>query len=492
MRVLVAEDTPVSAMVLRRALERHGHEVTVATDGAEAWPLIETGLYPLVVSDWMMPEVDGLELCRRMRQSPVSRFCYMILLTARSAREDRIEALQAGADDFLVKPLDAGELAARLAVAERIINMQSELTGRAEELERMHENMRRQNDHLANLTQTMRLAQDRFHYLFDGLPAPCFSYDVDGVVREWNRSCARVFGWESHDAFMRNIWDVIGPSEPEARAACERMFRNTIEQAVIGEAPRPVEWRAYSRDGRAIDLLSNTIPMRLHHGEVTGAISASVDITEMKVLQSELGLHLGKARDLNTRLEAQARTLEQANERLGRLAITDGLTGLVNHRRFREDLERNYEESLATGRPLSIVILDVDRFKSFNDTFGHPAGDQVLSGLAAILRDNARERFSVARYGGEEFVAVLPGTGIHGGMTVAERLRMAIASHQWPLRPITASFGVATAPPVDGGPSALVDAADRALYQAKALGRNRVCHFGEMSPGAGSSARLVG
>ena len=127
MRILVAEDDRVSALVLRRTLERMGHSPELAPDGFEALALFEREPFPLVISDWMMPGMDGLALCERIRRTDKQTYTYLMLLTARAQREDKLLALQSGVDDFLTKPLDTAELAARLKVAERIMSWQSQL-----------------------------------------------------------------------------------------------------------------------------------------------------------------------------------------------------------------------------------------------------------------------------------------------------------------------------------------------------------------------------
>jgi diguanylate cyclase (GGDEF)-like protein len=124
-------------------------------------------------------------------------------------------------------------------------------------------------------------------------------------------------------------------------------------------------------------------------------------------------------------------------------------------------------------------MLDVDHFKAYNDAFGHPAGDRVLRGVAAALREGTRTQDVVARYGGEEFVILLPATGAGDALVLAERLRARIAERIWPLRPVTASLGVATTGDGIDGPGALVESADRALYHAKRSGRNRACHHSQ-------------
>jgi diguanylate cyclase (GGDEF)-like protein len=168
--------------------------------------------------------------------------------------------------------------------------------------------------------------------------------------------------------------------------------------------------------------------------------------------------------------------LRHQNERLAELVATDPLTGLSNRRHLLEVLETQAALAQRQGRPLSLAILDVDRFKPYNDVYGHRAGDEVLCLIADILRSNVRGCDVVARYGGEEFIVVMPMTDSAGSREVADRLRTAIAGFAWPLRPITASLGIATADADSLDISKLVDAADQAMYRSKQRGRNRVTH----------------
>lgn len=206
---------------------------------------------------------------------------------------------------------------------------------------------------------------------------------------------------------------------------------------------------------------------------------SEADLDTLRLMAQWLGGELAReeAREqiesYNIVLEFQMRELAKANAELEALATQDGLTGLKNRRTFGERLEEEAMRAARYGTPLSLVMLDVDHFKQYNDAFGHPEGDEVLRTVARQLSTDARESDLAARYGGEEFVILLPQTDSAGACVIAERVRMAVCASDWPHRPVTASFGVATLTP---GMSAgdLVTTADQALYRAKAEGRNRV------------------
>lgn len=178
----------------------------------------------------------------------------------------------------------------------------------------------------------------------------------------------------------------------------------------------------------------------------------------------------------NMELAQLNRDLTEANRALAQAAVTDGLTGLKNHRAFQEALHSLVQMAERLQQPLSLIMLDIDYFKQFNDTFGHPAGDDLLRQVAQVLRDSARAYDVAARYGGEEFALLLPNTTLEQAVQVAERLREAIGAIANPHRAITASLGVAT---YRGGaaPATLLYEADAALYRAKRDGRNRVCTY---------------
>jgi diguanylate cyclase (GGDEF)-like protein len=174
------------------------------------------------------------------------------------------------------------------------------------------------------------------------------------------------------------------------------------------------------------------------------------------------------------------RRLRESREELEKTSVTDALTGLANRRRLTTELEREVRRSDRHGRSFAVLMLDVDRFKRFNDTYGHPAGDTVLQRLAGILRDNARDVDTVARYGGEEFLVILPESAAPGAALVAERLREGMEQERFTPEAggaevsVTVSIGYAVFPEHARTPEALIEAADQALYRSKEGGRNRV------------------
>ncbi|BCM91461.1 response regulator PleD [Abditibacteriota bacterium] len=170
----------------------------------------------------------------------------------------------------------------------------------------------------------------------------------------------------------------------------------------------------------------------------------------------------------------QDAALLQSNAKWEAMATQDGLTGLKNRRAFDERLLAEFNRATQGTVPLSLMLMDVDKFKHFNDTFGHPAGDEVLKQVAKLLQGGVRAGGFVARYGGEEFVVLLPDTVIEDALITAERLRAIIEGGHWPQRAVTVSIGVASWSPGMTTTGQLVSAADGALYESKGAGRNRV------------------
>jgi diguanylate cyclase (GGDEF)-like protein len=182
--------------------------------------------------------------------------------------------------------------------------------------------------------------------------------------------------------------------------------------------------------------------------------------------------------NLESAVAERTRELQEANVRLERLAVTDGLTNVFNHRRLQEVLHDEVLRSQRHQRPVGVLMIDVDFFKRVNDSFGHPVGDQLLRRLAEVLRGELRQTDTLARYGGEEFAVVLPETSKQEALQVAERMRLAVEHHvnqgrDWGQR-VTISIGVASLPDDGVTEAGLLISADEALYLAKRQGRNRV------------------
>ena len=310
-RILVVDDNPDNATVIALRLRSRGYDVSVAHAGREALDHVYNDTPDLVLLDVMLPDIDGYEIARRIKGDDSLPFVPVILVTARSATSDKVAGFEAGADDYLTKPINFPELEARV------------------------------------------------------------------------RSMLRI-----------------------------------------------------------------------------------------KRLQREL---------------------EEKNRELERLSISDGLTGLYNHRHIRQLVREEFERARRTWRPLAVAMLDLDHFKKVNDTYGHQTGDRVLREVAGILRSTAREIDRIGRYGGEEFAVLLPNTGLAEATIFLERVRERVEQHEFRVNDgtlrLTISAGVSSFPEIRvGDPEELINLADRALYAAKRMGRNRVARCDEPEAQSPASA----
>ncbi len=307
---------------------------------------------------------------------------------------------------------------------------------------------------LERLMAEREAAQEALRAVVEGAPIVFYATDRQGVVTFSQGAGLKRLGLSPEQVVGQSVFEMYQDSPGVGLSLRRTLAGENVSFDV------QVNGLCYHNEVR---------PQRDGAGIVTGVIGVAHDMTERKQAEE-------RSRDYAVVLEFQKGQLEKANEELAALATTDGLTGLLNHRTFQERLTIEVSRAARYKSPLSLVLLDVDAFKQYNDTFGHPAGDAVLRQTASILKTLSRTTDLVARYGGEEFVLILPQTDAHGAMVFAERLREAIERQPWPLRAVTASFGVATL--AAGAPSGadMIARADKALYQSKAAGRNRVMH----------------
>ncbi|GIV07255.1 MAG: hypothetical protein KatS3mg017_0457 [Fimbriimonadales bacterium] len=447
MQVLIAEDSAVARKVLERNLRELGYEVVAAQDGTEAWRAYQAAPTPIVITDWEMPQMNGLELCRAIRQHATNSYVYVMMLTARGQKEDKLQALEAGADAFLNKPLDIAELQANLRVAERILQAEATLQAQKQQLQDLNEELQSQNESLQQSYRMVEHANRRFSELFEHVPVACFTVDLNGEIHEWNLSAQQLYGYQKQEVLFRPFYERV------FRGASASKFHEMLQRVMQGSAITGVEGEDYDLEGNLHYVIRSAFPIRNFQQQVVGAIVSVVDVTYRVEYENQL---------------------KQLNQKLQSLAVTDGLTGLHNHRAFQDYLEEQFQAALRNQQPLSLILMDVDFFKQYNDTYGHQAGDEVLRQVAEILKASVREGDFVARYGGEEFAIVLPRAELEDALQVAERLRSAVESAPWTLRPITGSFGVANVRRDMESRQEIIEAADQALYTAKRNGRNRV------------------
>jgi diguanylate cyclase (GGDEF)-like protein/PAS domain S-box-containing protein len=295
------------------------------------------------------------------------------------------------------------------------------------------------------------------------------SWEVEiGTGRDhWSAGMFEIFGLPQTEApsFAAAMRHVHPEDAPKVAAALERARTECIDAAF--------EFRVVIPGGRERHVKSLCKADRAH-GRLFGTV---MDVTDRVLWQRQLEDAMLRTVAESVQLEVQQQELIQLNQRLDRLAVTDGLTEVLNHRAFQERLDEEIERARRAGTAVSLLLLDVDHFKSLNDEHGHQEGDRVLKGLATTLRSMARATDVVARYGGEEFVVILSGANADAARTTAERMRNAITTQTDGRRRVTASFGIATFRGGTDSKEEFIRRADTALYEAKRQGRNRALHY---------------
>jgi len=449
-RVLVVDDVELNVKLLEAKLSSEYFQVIPAFNGPSALELAESEMPDIILLDVMMPRMDGFEACRRLKANPRTTDIPVVMVTALSDIADRLRGLEAGADDFLTKPVNDIALFARVRSLVRLKRMMEELRLREEVCGRFGS-----QDEQVGPAHGVRGAQIL-------------------LVEQQGFGASRI---ADTLAPIAESLRQVGTGD-EAQAALDESVELVILSLSIpdGDPLRLVsQWRA-SECFRQLPILlladENELP-RLAKGLDLGAN----DYLIRPVDRNEL---LARVRSQVRRMRLQERLHENYRRSLS-LALTDELTGLYNRRYVVAHLEELLLRKGADNGPgeTTLMMFDVDHFKAVNDQHGHPAGDDVLRQLADRALRGVRSIDLVARLGGEEFVVVMPETDLNAGVMVAERLRQAIASEPFLIhaigerRPVTISIGVAVAASGDTVDT-LLQRADDALYEAKNAGRNKV------------------
>ncbi|HEV7306219.1 PleD family two-component system response regulator [Ensifer sp.] len=447
-RILVVDDVPANVKLLEARLLAEYFDVLTANDGYAALALCEKTPIDLVLLDIMMPGLDGFEVCERLKANPKTAHIPVVMVTALDQPSDRVRGLKAGADDFLTKPVNDLQLMSRVKSLVRLKNVSDELRLRA---------LTAQTIGLEDVARVDRPDEPGNVLLVDG----------------------RGSSQERLQRALKPIAEVSVISDPQAALfeAAENNFDLVIVNANFDDYD-PLrlcsQLRSLERT-RFIPILliaeqgSDELVVRALDLGVTDYLMRPVDPNEL-IARSMTQI---RRKHCNDRLRA---SVQQTIE----LAVTDGLTGLHNRRYFDTHLKLLMDRAAARGRPLSICMTDIDRFKQVNDTYGHDVGDEVLREFANRIRATVRGADLACRFGGEEFIVVMPDTSAEMAAGVAERLRMIIESLPFPIPQadgplkVTASMGIASLRLGSDTAEGLLKRADTALYQAKNEGRNRV------------------
>jgi diguanylate cyclase (GGDEF)-like protein/PAS domain S-box-containing protein len=312
----------------------------------------------------------------------------------------------------------------------------------------------------ARAEAALRDSELRFRLLAENGSDVVSLHDPSGRVVYISPSCERVLGF-TPDEVMR--MSAFAMAHPEDRERLRRHFDDLLRGAPV----TAVSCRMLHKTGTHLWLEMMWRAVADEEGRIVRLQASSRDVTERRDYERQL-------EETRRKLQVHQESLLEANARLAALASHDGLTGLKNRRAFEERMGEELARIRRTSQPLSLLLLDIDHFKAFNDSFGHPRGDDVLRVVARLLSRAVRDTDIAVRFGGEEFAIILPNTDAEGAVQMGERLRQAIEGASWSERAITVSVGAATATSHTADLAALLEHADRALYRSKQGGRNRV------------------
>jgi two-component system, cell cycle response regulator len=452
-RILVVDDVVANVKLLEARLSAEYFDVIAALNGQEALAICERAECDIVLLDVMMPSMDGFDVCRQLKRNPATHHIPVIMITALDQTSDRIKGLEAGADDFLTKPVSDIALIARVRSLVRLKMMTDELRMRALTSRDIGiENPAREAVADSGRAGRVLLVDDR-RRSHERLASMLGDEQTIDVESEPGNALFRAAGG-NYDVVIISL----GLENSDGLRLCSqvRSLERTRNVPLLAIA-EPAD---HSRLVRGLEIGVNDYLIR------------PIDRNEM----------LARVRTQVRRRRYTERLRDNVQMSI-EMAITDALTGLHNRRYMESHLSTLVEQAGLRGKPLTVLVLDIDYFKSVNDTHGHDAGDDVLREFSQRLKKSIRGIDLACRYGGEEFVVVMPETDMAVATMVAERLRRRIASEPFPVCrganavEITISIGLATRASASDTAANVLKRADQALYRAKRDGRNRVVAY---------------
>jgi two-component system cell cycle response regulator len=447
-RVLIVDDIPTNVRLLEARLTAEYYEVVTASSGPQALEICNSSDVDIVLLDVMMPDMDGFEVCRRLKANPKTHHVPVLMITALDQPSDRVKGLEVGADDFLTKPVDDMQLMARVKSLVRLKSLTDELRARALTGQQIAiEDAMRAMDKITTTGGAILIVDTDARHA-ERIKGYLGEHKVD-VLTQPADAVFQVTGMQYELALVSMALDDFDPLRvcSQIRTLEHTRTLPIILMADEGDKPRVV---------RALDLGVN-------------------DFISRPVERNELAARVRT----QIRRHRYALELRQSVSNTMALAVTDDMTGLYNRRYFDRHLGVMLGKAQQQERDMAVMLLDIDHFKSVNDTHGHDIGDAVLKEFSLRLKRNIRGVDLACRFGGEEFVVLMPDTDFRQAEAVAERVREAVAERGFEVgtsRPltVTVSVGVTLQESLADTPETLIKRADVALYRAKREGRNRV------------------
>jgi two-component system, cell cycle response regulator len=468
-RVLIVDDDLMLKVMFEDILHAHGYQTYHASNGREAVRLLKEHKPEIILMDIVMPEMDGIEACKAIRSIKLPIRPSIIMVSNNKDKDAIVEALENGADDFIIKPIDAMQLIARIHAQSRIKSFYREIYEDKKNLETILEVMH---------TVSSTLKTEEVLYTIVKKVA-----EITGAIR-----CSIVLIAKEDVGYVLASHE--NPNMQEIKIDLNRYpeIREVLKNkgpVVVEDIPRNPLMTNVQELVKNLDKMNILILPIVLEEEVIGTLLLRTKRFDKCFAEKDIKLCQIIAQTVCHAVK-NARLFEEVSkekETMKILATTDGLTEVYNHNFFYTRLEEEFNRAVRYGTTISLIMIDVDDFKKINDTYGHRTGDYVLKEIADIIKRLVRKTDIVARYGGEEFSVILPHTNLDGAEEEAERIRETISNHRYAnisKETLTMSFGVVSYPSMKTimNTGDFVNLADTALYEAKRSGKNKVVVLG--------------
>lgn len=455
-KILIVEDQAEARKALAESATALGFKVETCASSTEGWTFFEQECPRLVLIEWHLPDESSLTLCQQIRATSRGSYCSILMVANRGPAINQTKALLAGANYCMDRPVGEADLSDWLSIAKQgmddlmaIEQTVNKIDSYKQELEDVNDQLESSIERANQLAMEAEKAYVEINQIFK---------TVSGGIVLINKDCEII----RHNATFLTMAGVTGAEAKSQK--CYVAFHSSL--CDTPECP-------LTKIKNGAKRVESQVEKELPSGE---KIYYSIISTPFLGLVGELMGMVEHVTDITTRVHAEL-ALKESEVRYKELSIVDELTGLFNKRHFNETLRQESDRAMRYDHPLSMIIMDIDNFKHFNDTYGHAEGDRVLAIMGKIISESIRTTDRGNRYGGEEFTVILPDTGSEEAIAVAERIRQHFAEHDFYPRNgekvnKTVSLGITQLRPEDT-PNSFLKRADKNLYQAKESGKNR-------------------
>jgi two-component system, cell cycle response regulator len=480
--ILVVDDTPANLESLFKILGKNGYKIRPVTSGYAALEVVLVSPPDLILLDILMPDISGYEVCQYLKLNPKTKEIPVIFLSGLSEGLDKARAFQVGGADYITKPFHVQEVLARVNNQFMILCQKKQLQNEILQRQQTEEALRLQYQREQTLNRVIQTIRNSLEL------SDIFSTTVAAIGHLLEANWVGIMQYLPEEKIWQMVADYL-PSHPAStgygreRLPSKDLLSKRLKSLGVFYPDLTVKTLDdFYPDFSQCSKICLPIPIYSEH-QVWGSLCivrhrsvswAETDLQLAEVVADQLAIAIQQSQ-----LYQQ---LQQANKELERLANLDGLTQVANRRRFDQVVQQEWHKLQQKQLPLSLILCDLDAFKSYNDTYGHLAGDDCLRKVAGVITNCLKQSTDiVARYGGEEFAILLPNTDITEAVQLAEFIRLQVQqlelidTDSGNKDYVTLSLGVSSLVPTQQkSPDELVRMADMALYQAKKQGRNCV------------------